>query len=223
MDRVRISGASRRSCFVDRRCLAVNRARIARVFDVEHFVGAKIPVWKWTEAVTRTDVPPLTKLVCLVIATRLNASDAGRGWIISVADIMAASGLSNRAVALHVQNARDAGLLEIVRLHNGHGHRTGTRYTPTFPLVPGDEPAQDAGDTSSDPPSREPEAALSDAGDTSSDPPSRGLSDPPSPQVLSIAKSSHETIHESPPHPPAARRKRRSRGAGEGGGPLIIC
>jgi hypothetical protein len=69
----------------------------------------KIPVWSWRDAIAKADVPPLTKLVCYDISRYL--SDAGKGWRIPVKDIIRDTGLGNQAVANHLRNAVDAGLL----------------------------------------------------------------------------------------------------------------
>lgn len=93
--------------------------------------GAKNPVWNWTHAIAITKVPPPTKLVCLNIARYL--SDAGRGWRISVEQMMADTGLSNTSIAKHLQNAVDAGLLIIQRTPGPKGQRGVTMYKPRFP------------------------------------------------------------------------------------------
>lgn len=92
---------------------------------------SKIPVWSWTDAVMKSNVPPLTKYVCLNIARYL--SSTGKGWRITVSQMMHDTGLSNRTLATHLERARKAGLLTIVRHHDGRGHRTVTEYRPRFP------------------------------------------------------------------------------------------
>ena len=92
---------------------------------------SKAPVWSWRDAIRQTDVPPLTKLVCMMIACYL--SDAGKGWRITVEELMRDTGMGNKAVARHLANAQRAGLLAIVRHHDGKGYRTATEYQPRFP------------------------------------------------------------------------------------------
>jgi hypothetical protein len=79
----------------------------------------KVPVWEWTGAIAAADVPPLTKLVCLNIARYL--SSAGKGWRLSIKQMMADTGLSNRALATHLKNAEKAGLLVIQRMPGPNG------------------------------------------------------------------------------------------------------
>jgi hypothetical protein len=90
-----------------------------------------IPVWTWRDAVRVTPVPPLTKLVCHALAHYL--SDAGKGCFPAVETLMADTGLSNRSIATHLQNAADAGLLVIDRRTGRDGRFRGTVYLPRFP------------------------------------------------------------------------------------------
>ena len=92
---------------------------------------AKIPVWSWRDAIAKTAAPPLTKLVCHTIANHL--SDAGQAWRVSVSDIIAESGLTNKTVAAHIANAVAVGLLAMTRTRNAKGHITGTLYQACFP------------------------------------------------------------------------------------------
>jgi hypothetical protein len=91
----------------------------------------KKPVWTWTGAVAAADVPPLTKLVCLNIARYL--SSAGKGWRLSIEQMMLDTGLSNRSLATHLQKAKEAGLLDIKRMPGSKGQRGVTLYRPRIP------------------------------------------------------------------------------------------
>jgi Helix-turn-helix domain len=98
------------------------------------------PVWTWRSAIREADVPSLTKLVCLVIADYLNdASD--RCWP-SVKRLMHETGLSNRSMSTHLQNAVEAGLLAMERRVGKNGRFEGTVYRPRIPAetVPPREP-----------------------------------------------------------------------------------
>lgn len=92
---------------------------------------SKIPVWSWTDAVAKSDVPPLTKLVCLNIARYL--SSVGKGWRITVEQMASDTGMGDRAIRIHLGKAKKAGLIAIVRHHDGKGYRTATEYRPRFP------------------------------------------------------------------------------------------
>jgi hypothetical protein len=94
-------------------------------------VSEKTPVWSWESAIAATAVPPLTKLVCLNIARYL--SSAGKGWRLTVEQMMRDTGLGNKAMARHLANAQKAGLVAIVRHHDRNGRRTVTEYRPRFP------------------------------------------------------------------------------------------
>lgn len=94
-------------------------------------MSTKKPVWSWTDAVAKADVPPLTKLVCLNIARYF--SSAGKGWRVSIKEMMADTGLSNRSLATHLQLAADAKLLIVKREAGPHGQRGVTTYIPCFP------------------------------------------------------------------------------------------
>jgi hypothetical protein len=76
-------------------------------------------------------VKPFTKLVCYALARHF--SDAAKPWPVPVTQIMADTGMSNRAVADHIQLAIEAGLLKLERKHNSAGHRSITEYTAAFP------------------------------------------------------------------------------------------
>lgn len=108
--------------------------------------GQKIPVWSWTGAVAVADVEPLTKLVCLNIARYL--SDAGKGWRISVKQMMADTGLSNGSIATHLKKAEAAKILVIQRTAKPNGQRGVTLYKPRFPdnVELSREPAEMPGD-----------------------------------------------------------------------------
>lgn len=105
-------------------------------------MSAKVPVWSWTDAVAKANVPTLTKCVCWDIARYL--SSAGKGWRITVEQIARDTGMSERAVRVHLARAKRAGLLDIIRHHDGRGHRTATEYRPRFPdnCVLSDQPAE---------------------------------------------------------------------------------
>jgi hypothetical protein len=93
--------------------------------------SARIPVWSWTEAVAKASVPALTKLVCLNIARYL--SDAGKGWFITTKEMMADTGMSERSLVTHLENAEKAQLIVREVRHNRRGYRAGTFYKPCFP------------------------------------------------------------------------------------------
>lgn len=96
-------------------------------------VSTGIPVWTWRDAIRKAPVPALTKHVCNMIANYV--SDVGTGCFPSVKSLMADTGLSNRTLATHVQNAIDAGLLEITRKAGPDGRFQRTTYLPRFPAA----------------------------------------------------------------------------------------
>lgn len=92
---------------------------------------------RWTAHVAASAAKPLTKLICLTLARHMRSRD---GCEITVRQIMAETGLSNRGVADHVKLAVDAGLLTITRLR-AKGRPTGTRYRPVLPATADRGPA----------------------------------------------------------------------------------
>lgn len=108
--------------------------------------GQKIPVWNWTGAIAAANVEPTTKLVCFAIARYLN--DAGKGWRITVKQLMADTGLSNKTISTHTEKAEGAGLLAIERTLKTNGQRGTNFYKPRFPDIVelSREPAELPGD-----------------------------------------------------------------------------
>lgn len=90
-----------------------------------------IPVWTWRDAIRKSNVPPLTKHICNCIANYVN--DVGAGAFPSVRSLIADSGMSNRSVATHLQNAVDAKLLTIEREKGADGRHKRSTYFPRFP------------------------------------------------------------------------------------------
>ena len=91
----------------------------------------QIPVWTWRDAVRKSAIQPLTKLVLYSIANYL--TDVGTGCFPSIRTLMADSGLSNRSLATHIRAAVDAGLLVIERRSGPDGRFQRTLYLPRFP------------------------------------------------------------------------------------------
>ena len=92
---------------------------------------SRIPPWTWRDAIRQADVPPLTKLVCYSIGNYL--SDVGAGCFPGIEQLMADSGLSNRSMATHLQNAVDAGLIAIEKRRSLDGRHLRNHYLPKFP------------------------------------------------------------------------------------------
>jgi len=93
----------------------------------------RVPVWSWRDAIRKATVPPLTKLVLYTLATYL--SDVGDGCYPSMRTLMSDTGLSNKSLTTHFQNAADAGLLAIVRSRKKDGTLGRNRYMPQFPAA----------------------------------------------------------------------------------------
>lgn len=90
-----------------------------------------VPVWTWRDAIRRAKVPPLTKLVCYTLSSYLN--DVGACCWPSVKRLMEETGLGNKALAAHLKNACDAGLLHIRRERSKDGRMSKNFYHPRFP------------------------------------------------------------------------------------------
>ena len=109
--------------------------------------------WSWRHAITRSDLPATTRHVLLTLS--LYMSETGQSCYPKVEDLVAATGLSKRAVLMHLQAAVEAGWL----WKGNHGLR-GQRwrrgeYEPRWPGR-GDAEAEDVeceGGASDAPPS----------------------------------------------------------------------
>ena len=164
---------------------------------------ANVQIWHWTDAVARSDVPPLCKLILLNIARHLSQVD-GKGWPITIKQMQKETGLANGSLAKHIEIAKGEGLLEVVRQYDDQGHRTATIYIARLPESPGDpqRPKPEA-DPSARDASRERDlnardASSLDAGGEGLDAPGGGLSAPAASQESS--QSSQSAPHASPPN-----------------------
>jgi hypothetical protein len=101
-------------------------------------------VWCWRNAIRKSDLPPLAKLCCYVLADYM--TDAAKGCFPSIATLMKDTGLSNTSIAKHLRLAIDSGLLLRHRFRDRAGHCAGTNYYPRFPEGPAieyeEEPAR---------------------------------------------------------------------------------
>jgi hypothetical protein len=91
-------------------------------------------IWSWRNVIRKSDLPPLAKLCCYVLADYM--TDAARGCFPSIATLMKDTGLSNTSIAKHVRLAIEAGLLVRHRFRDRAGHCAGTNYYPGFPESP---------------------------------------------------------------------------------------
>lgn len=69
--------------------------------------------FSWRSAFQKSDLQSTTKLVLFCISTYMN--DHGDGAFPSIKTLMVDASLSNRAVITHIQNAVDAGFLEVTK------------------------------------------------------------------------------------------------------------
>jgi hypothetical protein len=88
-------------------------------------------IWSWRNAIRKSELPPLAKLCCYVLADYM--TDAAKGCFPSIATLMKDTGLSNTSIAKHLRLAIDAGLLVRHRFRDRAGHCAGTNYYPRFP------------------------------------------------------------------------------------------
>lgn len=132
-------------------------------------------IWQWRKAVVESELPATTRHVCLTIA--LHLSHVGKPWDIPIRRLIDETGLSNRAVAEHLQKAVDAEFLSIKRNYAETGHRAVSTYTALIPLT----------GALSDPAS----PSLSDPASPSAAPGSLSLSDRRSRQYLLSQNTSH--------------------------------
>jgi hypothetical protein len=88
-------------------------------------------IWSWRNAIRKSELPPLAKLCCYVLADYM--TDAAKGCFPSIATLMKDTGLSNTSIAKHLRLAIGAGLLVRHRFRDRAGHCAGTNYYPRFP------------------------------------------------------------------------------------------
>jgi hypothetical protein len=88
-------------------------------------------IWSWRNAIRKSELPPLAKLCCYVLADYM--TDAAKGCFPSIATLMKDTGLSNTSIAKHLRFAIEAGLLLRQRFRDRAGHCAGTNYYPRFP------------------------------------------------------------------------------------------
>src|SRR5215470_10003802 len=91
-------------------------------------------IWSWRNAIRKSELPPLAKLCCYVLADYM--TDAAKGCFPSIATLMKDTGLSNTSIAKHLRLTIDAGLLVRHRFRDRAGHCAGTNYYPRFPECP---------------------------------------------------------------------------------------
>jgi hypothetical protein len=87
-------------------------------------------IWSWRNAIRKSELPPLAKLCCYVLADYM--TDAAKGCFPSIATLMKDTGLSNTSIAKHLRVAIEAGLLARRRFRDRAGHCAGTNYYPRF-------------------------------------------------------------------------------------------
>ena len=88
-------------------------------------------IWSWRNAIRKSELPPLAKLCCYVLADYM--SDVEKGCFPSVVTLMKDTGLSNTSIAKHIRLAIEVGLLIKHRFRDRAGHCAGTNYYPRFP------------------------------------------------------------------------------------------
>jgi hypothetical protein len=88
-------------------------------------------IWSWRNAIRKSELPPLAKLCCYVLADYM--TDAAKGCFPSISTLMKDTGLSNTSIAKHLRLAIEAGLLARHRFRDRAGHCAGTNYYPKFP------------------------------------------------------------------------------------------
>jgi|GEM_PF-5191686 len=99
--------------------------------------------WSWRHAVTQSELPPTTRHVLLTLSIFMD--ETGASCFPSVEDLVAATGLSKRAVLTHLTAACDGGWLER-RRHGFRGQKwRRLEYEPLWPDRDADRREIDAG------------------------------------------------------------------------------
>ena len=112
--------------------------------------STKTPVWAWRNAVAKApkkQMPPLTRLVCHEISRHISV--VGKWWRLPVKEIIAGTGMGNKAVAKHLQMAMGTGFIDMKRELGPHGQRGVTKYMLLIPEQ-ANQPADLAADQARD-------------------------------------------------------------------------
>jgi len=102
--------------------------------------GGKKKLHQWAKAINEAKVSAVTKSVCKALAYYLSNDSFEKGWPVTIKQLMADTGWSNRTVITHLAKAEEAGLIRKRLCADAAGHRSATRYYPTFPEVCLSEP-----------------------------------------------------------------------------------
>ena len=93
--------------------------------------------WTWRHAILQSELPPTTRHVLLTISCFMN--EMGQGAYPTTKKLEEATGLSERAVCTHIQNAVDAGWL-VKRVHGFRGQKwKNNEYEANWPVNKGTE------------------------------------------------------------------------------------
>ena len=88
-------------------------------------------IWSWEDAITQSDLQPTTRLVLLVLRTFMNSK--GGVCYPTIETLCMCSGLSKRAVILHLQKASEEGFIKVDK-HGFKGQKwANNQYKATFP------------------------------------------------------------------------------------------
>lgn len=88
-------------------------------------------MFSWRKAILKSDLPPTTRHVLLTLACHMN--DAGESCFPSIKLLCEETGLSNRAVITHLQNATELGWITVGK-HGFAGQRWASHeYRPAWP------------------------------------------------------------------------------------------
>jgi len=72
-------------------------------------------VWDWRKSIQASDLKPMTKLVLYTLANYMN--NDGGSCFPNQEDIATGTGLDLRSISRHIKEAKDAGYIDIIKIH----------------------------------------------------------------------------------------------------------
>lgn len=94
-------------------------------------------IWGWEDAITKSNLEPMTRLVLLTLRTYMNAKN--EQCFPGAKKIAKSSGMSLRSVFTHLHKAEKAGFVVITKKKNHKGGHDSNEYTASYPHA-GDAP-----------------------------------------------------------------------------------
>ena len=89
-------------------------------------------IWGWEDAITKSNLEPMTRLVLLTLRTYMNAKN--EQCFPGAKKIAQSSGMSLRSVFTHLHKAEKAGFVVITKKKSHNGGHDSNEYTACYPM-----------------------------------------------------------------------------------------